>query len=74
MEYKVPAGEKPEKLLFAEEYELEAEIILTVKYEGQQLIRRLNIEDSEFRSNVLEVLRQNIGKSVEEIGSVDLPL
>ncbi len=69
---KFPSPEEPEKLLSVEESEKRSIIRLKAEYQGRQVTGVVKIGDLEFRSKLLEVLRQNIGKSIKEIGSLDI--
>ncbi|UCG12202.1 MAG: hypothetical protein JSU72_17130 [Deltaproteobacteria bacterium] len=73
-DYKIPAGEKPERLIFVEESRWEPAIILTARYQGQKITAAINIEDAQFRSDLCRILQENVGKSIEGIGSLVVPL
>jgi len=70
---KFPIGEDPDKLLSAEESDPPGTISLRVEFEGRELLGVMVVEDPEFRSQLVELLQQNIGKSIREIGCLDLP-
>ena len=67
---KTPLGEAPDKLL-----SIEASgntIALEVEYSGNEFTGHLTINEPKFRENFLEVLNKSIGKSIKEIGSLDI--
>lgn len=67
---KRPFGENPEKLLYVRESD--SGIALDVEHDNNEFAGHITIDDSDFRKKFLKVLEQHIGKSIEEIGSIDL--
>jgi hypothetical protein len=67
---KTPLGEAPGKLLSVEESG--STIAFEVEYDGNEFTGHLTINDPKFRGNFLEVLNKSIGKSIKEIGSLDI--
>ena len=70
---KLPFGEDPERLVSVEESREKGTITLEAEYEHREFIAVMTIKDSNFRSRLVEVLQENIGNSIKEIGSMDLP-
>jgi hypothetical protein len=47
-------------------------LFLTIKHNGSVYLGRLNFDDEEFCRQIFELLKANCGRSLTEIGSLDI--
>ena len=48
-------------------------LFIMVSYQGSCYLGRLNFDDQEFCRHIFELLKANYGRSLIEIGSIDVP-
>ena len=48
-------------------------VFIMVSYQGSCYLGRLNFDDQEFCRHIFELLKANYGRSLIEIGSIDVP-
>lgn len=48
-------------------------LFIIVSYQGSCYLGRLNFDDQEFCRHIFELLKANYGRSLIEIGSIDVP-
>jgi len=61
-------------LYYAPVANAKANVALLTKYEGQQFTRDLLFDDPAFASRFVSWLRQHIGRTIHEIGELDIDL
>jgi hypothetical protein len=69
-----PSGEDPSRLLSVEKSDRRKTITLRAEFEGREVTGTMTIEDSQFRARLYDTLQEHVGKSIREIGSLDIPV
>lgn len=69
---KLAYDEEPEKLNAVEASDDENTITLTSEYKGNDCIAVITILDPGTRLKLMKYFHENIGKSIKEIGSLDI--
>lgn len=69
---KLASGEEPERVTSIRADD--QAVILEVEYAGQELTGYIYLQDKASREKVLKALAPHVGKSVREIGSIDVDL